>query len=361
MKICIISEAKALHTQRWASGLSQAGCEIHLISSYKRDIPGVELHHIPIYSSNPWRQLVNNAQLNNCIRELNPDVIHLFGLFSLSSLGTMLVVRNMKNLIVSVWGSDIVSKSDRDTYKERMIKQFILRHGQRILATSNYLAEEVKKYLDDSKRVDVLPWGVDIDKLQFVNRRGRNENITVGFAKRLNKLSAPDIMLRAYKYARDNYKHSLSLKIAGSGPMEPQLKKDAIAMRLADSIEWLGWLDTPEQLRDFYNSIDMFVMPSRRESFGVAAVEASASGLPVIASRFGGIPEIVSHGETGLLVDTENIKGFGKAIISLAEDEDLRIAMGLRGRKKVEIMFNWETTINTMIEIYRQTIREIES
>jgi glycosyltransferase involved in cell wall biosynthesis len=136
--------------------------------------------------------------------------------------------------------------------------------------------------------------------------------------------------------------------------MESQLKQRAAEMGLADSIEWVGWLRSPEELRDFYRSVDMLVMPSRRESFGVSAVEASATGLPVIATRFGGIPEIVIHGETGLLVDPENVEGFGKAIVLLAENVDLRLQMGCRGRMRAEANFDWVSSVTSMIEIYEQ-------
>jgi glycosyltransferase involved in cell wall biosynthesis len=116
---------------------------------------------------------------------------------------------------------------------------------------------------------------------------------------------------------------------------------------------WVG-PPTPEGLRDFYYSVDMFVMPSRRESFGVSAVEASATGLPVVASRFGGIPEIVVHGETGLLVDPDDIHGFGEAIVTLGENEDLRRQMGVKARARAEERFNWRNSVRDMVTIYRR-------
>jgi len=358
MRVCFISEAQSTHTQRWTSSLARAGCEIHLISSSEVHIPGVKLHHVPIYSPNPWQQIKNDRSVRRLIGELHPEITHLFGLFSVSSLGTMGLIRNLKNLVISVWGSDVKPGGNREAFKERAIKKYLLNRGDCLVAISGYLANEVQKYLSRPRHVEIVSWGVDLDMFRPIDRKGNSKVVRVGFAKRLHQLSGPDILLKAFHYARDTCEGQLELKIAGSGPMESSLKREAIQMGLADSIEWAGWLRTAEELRDFYHSIDLFVMPSRRESFGVSALEASATGLPVIASRFGGIPEIVSHGETGLLIDPEDAEGFGKAIVSLVEDEDVRIEMGLKGRMRAEARFDWRDSIKRMVEIYRQISRK---
>lgn len=354
MRVCVISEAKSIHTQRWATSLAQGGCDIHLISSSKTDIKGVEIHHQPIYSPNPWQQVRNNRLVIRLIRELKPDVTHLFGLFSVSSLGSMWVINGIKNLVISVWGSDVTPAGGGENYKERLIKRYLLNRGDCLVTTSEYLAHEVERYLNRPRDIEVVPWGVDLDLFRPKERKGVSNVVKVGFAKRLHQLSGPDTLLKAFKYACGMCEKKLLLKIAGSGPLEYQLKEVATQLGLAGSIEWVGWLKTPEELRDFYHSVDMFVMPSRRESFGLAAVEASASGLPVIASRFGGIPEIVIHGETGLLVDPEDVVRFGEAISLLAGNGDLRLEMGLRGRKRMMEKFDWRDSVESMVKIYNK-------
>lgn len=352
MRVCVISEAKSVHTQRWTTSLAQAGCGIHLISSSKADIQGVELHHHPIYSPNPWQQIRNNRSIRGLIRKLQPDVTHLFGLFSVSSLGSMWIIRRHKNLVISVWGSDVKPAGDRETYKGRLIKRYLLNRADCIVSTSEYLAREIERYLNRPRKIEIIPWGVDLGLFRPGKRKGDPEVIRVGFAKRLHPLSGPDILLKAFRYARDRCKRQLLLEIAGSGPMESQLREEATQLGLDDSIEWKGWVGTPEELRDFYHSIDLFVMPSRRESFGVSAVEASATGLPVIASRFGGIPEIVIHGETGLLVDPDDLDGFGEAIVNISENGNLRNQMGIKARVRAEERFDWRNSVKDMVTIY---------
>lgn len=353
MRVCFISEAQSPHTQRWTSSLGKAGCEIHLISSSKIDIPGVVVHHQAIYSPNPLQQLANNMRIKRLIGKMDPQVIHLFGLFSVASLGTIGLIRNLKNLVISVWGSDVVVGGTRETFKQKFIKKYLLNRGDRIVAISEYLAREVQRYLNRLKDIEIVPWGVDLDLFRPADKNGSSRVVRVGFAKRLHPVSGPDILLKAFQYARDRCKRELLLRIAGSGPMENQLKQEAAQLGLADSVEWGGWVGTAEGLRDFYHSIDIFVMPSRRESFGVSAVEASATGLPVIASRFGGIPEIVVHGETGFLVDPDDIDGFGEAIVTLSENGDLRRQMGVKARARAEDRFDWRNSVTDMVAIYR--------
>ena len=122
MKVCFISEAQSIHTQRWTKGLVQAGCEIHLISSSNVRISGVELHHLPIYSANPFAQIRNIIRIRRLIHRLKPDVIHLFGLFSVNSLGSMWLIKSWPTRDFSL-GKRCCSpqykrKHERKVYKE---------------------------------------------------------------------------------------------------------------------------------------------------------------------------------------------------------------------------------------------------
>ena len=100
------------------------------------------------------------------------------------------------------------------------------------------------------------------------------------------------------------------------------------------------------------------VMPSvmESESFGVAVLEASACGRPVIASRVGGVPEVLRHGETGLLVPPGDTDALAKAIISLASDREKCRAMGEAGRELVRADYPWERSLDMLTELYNRSI-----
>jgi glycosyltransferase involved in cell wall biosynthesis len=357
MKICFISEAKSIHTQRWTEALAQAGCDMHLISSSSVDIPNVTLHHLPLYSPNPVRQIINKYRAKQLLRKIDPDITHLFGLFAVSSLGAMGLATNIKNLLISAWGSDVVPAGDHETTKEKVIKVYLLNKANRIITTSRYLALKIPQYLRRRIDIEIIPWGVDLDLFSPANEKKESGVVTIGFAKRLHFLSGPDIVLNAFNYASNNCNQKLSLKIAGDGPMQYALKTTAANLNINGAVEWTGWLDTPAALSEFYRSLDLFIMPSRRESFGVSAVEASASGLAVIASRFGGLPEIIVDGVTGVLVDPRDTDGFGRAIVTLVNNKSLRKNMGLKGRKRAEKKYKWNNTIEKMLAIYDQMIK----
>ena len=105
-------------------------------------------------------------------------------------------------------------------------------------------------------------------------------------------------------------------------------------------------------------SFDIMVMPSvyESETFGVAAIEASASGIAVVASRVGGVPEAVLHEKTGLLVPPRDVEALAAACISLIDDPQRRRAMGIAGRKFVERYYVWSENTRLMGEIYRAAI-----
>jgi len=302
MRVCFISEAQSVHTQRWTKGLVQAGCEIHLITSSNVKISGVELHHLPIYSANPFIQIRNIIRIRRLIYKLKPDVIHLFGLFAVNSLGSMWLIKSWPRLVISVWGSDVVPLNMKESIKEKFIKSYLLRKGKHIVAISQYLADEVSKYVNESQIISIIPWGIDFDQFMPSVNSNKKNSIILGFAKRIEMISGADILFKVFKLIIERTDRDVHLKIAGAGAMKPSLSDFAMEHGFDQRVEWLGWLSDRRQVVDFYRSIDIFVMPSRRESFGVAALEAAASGLPVIASRFGGIPEIVLHNWLGQFV-----------------------------------------------------------
>jgi glycosyltransferase involved in cell wall biosynthesis len=91
-----------------------------------------------------------------------------------------------------------------------------------------------------------------------------------------------------------------------------------------------------------YAQADLFVLPSLYEPFGIPLIEAMASGIPVVASRCGGIPDIVLDGVTGCLVERENVEDLTSTIGRLFDDTDWRMAMGRAGRERVEAHFTWQ-------------------
>jgi glycosyltransferase involved in cell wall biosynthesis len=105
-------------------------------------------------------------------------------------------------------------------------------------------------------------------------------------------------------------------------------------------------------------SMDIFTILSvlDSETFGVAAVEAAACGIPVVATKVGGLPEVVEDGVTGLLVAPANSRETAEALSKLLDNESLRLEMGTQGRKKVLNQYDWSNNLKSMIAIYRNLV-----
>jgi glycosyltransferase involved in cell wall biosynthesis len=140
--------------------------------------------------------------------------------------------------------------------------------------------------------------------------------------------------------------------LIGDGPLRESLEARVRELGLAERVHFLGrrpHSEIPDLLRGF----DVLAMPSREEAWGVAAAEASATAIPVVATNVGGIPEIVVGGQTGLLVPPEDPLALADAIRRLAGDRDLRHRLGEAGRARIESMFGWQRCVDLMVGVYR--------
>ena len=134
--------------------------------------------------------------------------------------------------------------------------------------------------------------------------------------------------------------------IVGSGGALAEMKALAKEMGVASRVKFLTNV-TDADLPALYNAASVYVGMSRElghdvEGFGISLAEASASGLPVVAGRSGGIPDVVADGETGLLIDTDQPAAVAEAVARVLGDDSLARRLGTEGRKRVESYFNWD-------------------
>jgi len=149
--------------------------------------------------------------------------------------------------------------------------------------------------------------------------------------------------------------------VAGTGPDRERLEKLANKLGLGDRVRFLGGVSDRE-LPALYNLASVYVGASRRaerlgvEGFGIALVEASACGRPVVAGNSGGIPDAVRDGETGFLAPPEEPAAFADAICRLLADPAAAQRMGQNGRRAVETYFNWDRVVRDLREIESQVV-----
>ena len=146
----------------------------------------------------------------------------------------------------------------------------------------------------------------------------------------------------------------IQLVYVGKGDLERELKGEAYRTGVSDKVRFLGWRD---DIPDIMQILDIFVLPSLNEGMGRVLVEAMASGKPIVASKVGGIPDLVKDGHNGFLVGPGDVNGLSLAIKKLIKDEQLRLEMGAKGRA-ISRNYGVEEMIKKIDDLYTSLYQE---
>jgi glycosyltransferase involved in cell wall biosynthesis len=166
---------------------------------------------------------------------------------------------------------------------------------------------------------------------------------------RLIDIKGFDVLLRAFAAARREVPE-LTLELVGAGPLEQSLRAAA-----PDGVTFLGRVSPVEP---WYERNAVVVVPSRGEGFGLVALEAAERGRAAIVSDVGGLPEIVDHGRTGLVVPTGDERALAESIVALARDPERVHAMGRAARARALGEFSAEATAAGVATIYRDELQK---
>ena len=140
--------------------------------------------------------------------------------------------------------------------------------------------------------------------------------------------------------------------VAGDGPMRLHLEREAKRL-LGDRIRFLGWC---ENLPALYSALDVVVLTSRNEGTPVALIEASASGLPVVGTRVGGVPDVIRYEQTGFLVEARDSSGIAERVVSLLEDPDYAARLGSAGRQHVKDRYSAQRLVDDVAALYTELL-----
>ena len=173
---------------------------------------------------------------------------------------------------------------------------------------------------------------------------------------RLRKKKGFDVALTAFASIIDRFPGS-RLIIAGDGPERPELERQAIRLGIGKFVDFVGWV-APSQVPALVNTATIVAMPSRHESFGLVALDAALMGRPIVASRVGGLSEVVIHQQTGLLVEPEDSKGFAEAIEFLLDHPETATQIGQAARQRAQQLFSWEQCVDDYDTLYQKLVRE---
>ncbi len=222
------------------------------------------------------------------------------------------------------------------------------------------ISEAVKKVLVEGGvqpgKIKVIPSGIDFSVYEEVKDRDflRREfsfspdDFLVGIVAALEDHKGHTYLFQATRLVRQHSPH-IRLIVVGSGSLRLELEAQVHELGIEDIVFFLGFR---EDMPRILASLDLFVLSSHLEGLGSSLLDAMASRLPVVATRTGGIPEIVLHGETGLLVPPRDPQAMAEAIIQVYHDRNLANYLAQKGHDFVRRHFSVEAMAEKVIELY---------
>jgi N-acetyl-alpha-D-glucosaminyl L-malate synthase BshA len=346
--------------------LAQRGHEIHFVSHERpfRLDPltlGVHYHRVhvssyPLFRYPPYALALAN-QLSRVIQDHEIDVIHAH--YAIPHSLAAILARNMNadqgvKVVTTLHGTDITLVGADPSYTD--ITRWSMEQSDHVTGVSDWLVEETRQELGAHLQVETIPNAVDTDsfspdraRAELRSRFAPQGELLLAHVSNFRPVKRTGDVLRIFAKAAKDL--PASLLMIGDGPDRAAAETLARELGIWERVHWLGIIDDTAPL---LASSDLFLLPSENESFGLAALEAMACGLPVIATASGGMPEVIVDGETGYLAPVGDIDALAEGTRRLLEDVPRRSLFAATGRQRVEERFRWDPVISQYEKLYGQ-------
>jgi type III pantothenate kinase len=356
------------HVRELATGMSEAGVAVEVVTSdLRRDRPFSRLPGGPDHSAFPVRRhralralpaphglgIVSPGMLVDALAR-RPGILHAhaFGYFP-TWVGRLARFARRGPLIVTPHYDG--EKGPR--LYARAVAWATLLPADRVIALTGREADALTVLGVDRDRIRIIPNG--ISPVDFLPARARDpaaRPVTALYVGRIEpEQKGLEDLLRAM--ALISSPDALSLRVVGEDwGGERRLRDLARDLGITRRIAWTGSV-SEEAKRTEYAAADLLVLPSRFEPFGIVLLEAMAAGLPVVATRVGGIPEVVVDGITGRLVPPRDPAALAEALQALASDPSLRSRLGRSGQERAQA-FSWAMLLPRFLALFREVAEE---
>jgi glycosyltransferase involved in cell wall biosynthesis len=341
-------------TETLAKELIAAGHQVSVFAfeHYPSFLPyelvhGIEIFRFPsIQLLQGKEQLQTYKTLSNAMKQLSPDILHLQFTASANLMFFFLLLKTLKMpLVVTTHGLfDDLSKH---------LYQRVAERANHIICVSKYLLDESHQYLVNTRaKLSFIYNGIRItDSLFSLISFKPPRLLCLG---RFTAEKGYDLAIKAYAMILKNHPQT-QLTLVGAGVEKDNLQTLARHCGVADNVSFLPPLNSEQCLR-IINESSIVLIPSRYESFGLVAIEAGMLGRPVIASDVGGLPEIIKSGETGVLVQKENINDLHASIDDLLTHPHRALQMGKTAYAHIRKHFSAQCMLAEYEKIY-ETVR----
>jgi glycosyltransferase involved in cell wall biosynthesis len=378
----------ARHVVLLDRGLRARGHETHLV--YGSLAPGdASLEHLAVAAGlpathvralgrriNPVSDLRAFTRLLRMVFREAPDVIHTHtakagtlgrvaaGLFNMTR------PRRRRCLVVHTFHGHVLSGYFGPTMNlaVRLAERTLAGITDRVVTLSPAQRHDIvtRFNIAAAARTAVVPLGLDLERLASLDssaahlRRqfGIPERATVvGFAGRFVAIKDLATLVRAFSLVAARRPEAVLL-LVGDGPLRPEIAALVAALALQKQVHLAGWVD---DLAPVYATMDVFALSSLNEGTPVAVIEAMAAAKAVVATRVGGVADVVEHERTGLLVSPQNPEALADSIVRLAADPGERSRLGAAGRQSVVARFSPERLADDIVQLYTSALAEKRS
>jgi len=355
-----------------ALSLAQRGHAAHLFSHRVpprlAQSPGPVQVHVsqglpyPLFSSTP-HDLAIISSILSVHRAQGLDVLHAH--YALPHALSAVVAREAAaadaarpapRVVTTLHGTDITIVGSDPSYAP--LTQYLISASDAATAVSESLARDTREHFcietGPGCAIEVIPNFVDTERFHpLAAPRPVDRPPHAVHVSNFRAVKRVPWLIQAFAEATRGTHAWLTL--VGDGPEHAASVRLAAELDLGERVRFLGERDA---LPELLAPCDVFLLASATESFGLSALEAMACGVPVVATRVGGLPEVVRHGESGLLVPADDRSAYAAAIHDLLFDREHASAMGAAARRQVERAFTRERVVARYEALYRRTLAE---
>ncbi|PSK89048.1 N-acetyl-alpha-D-glucosaminyl L-malate synthase BshA [Taibaiella chishuiensis] len=347
--------------------LADKGHEIHFIT-YQQPVrlnvfrPNIYYHEVivpkyPLFDFPPYETALAST-LVNVVNNNQLDLLHVH--YAIPHASSAYFARQMLKkqgkdipFITTLHGTDITLVGKDSTYG--CVVTFSINESDAITAVSENLREETFKSFAIDKEISVVPNFVDAQRFHLTNKEHFKKMLApageriLAHVSNFRKVKRVEDVLAIFEQVRSHMPSKLLM--IGDGPERQNAEDLCRKMGIADDIRFLGKQD---QMEEILNIADVFLLPSQYESFGLAALEAMACGVPVISSNAGGLPEINIHNQTGFLADVGDVKTMAAHTVYLLEHEER-----LQQFKEQALAHAANFSIDKIVPMYENLYRQV--
>ena len=249
------------------------------------------------------------------------------------------------------------------------VEKQVLETAERIVATSPQEQQHMRSLVSTEGNIDIIPCGTDIQRFGSIGREAARAELEIAkdakvvlYVGRFDQRKGIETLVRAVN--ESELRDSKNLKLIIGGGSTPGNSDGIERDRIEQIVHELGITDltifagrlSQDILPTYYAAADVCVVPSHYEPFGLVAIEAMASGTPVVASDVGGLQFTVVNEQTGLLAPPQNVGAFASAIDRILFNPEWRDELGKAGRKRTESKFSWHGVATQLSELYTQLL-----